>query len=352
MPKPLSRSRDYIGEQIANILSYRDIISSWVREVKVDPDECQKAKAVIFNYIKGRCREGISALDQLTNLSKSRKPATTDDRAIQYFQSIFPPVKPCLRRRYQPIQADRFYYSSLLPAIDTAQNLLQLKRFLDPQKTWTEAKLFKKEKLYAQRLEKNPYFVADINRLFKIHRAMISKIKRDIYIDMDYADQTEAKFDNIKDLPVREHFKYKLAVLCYRHCLSGLTKDLKPIPLPFQIQLDGCIARITIPNYMEIDWRRDIPGDVIEFLQKRGSIESRIKPIRLSNQDRPSGHGETDTLILIRYNELCQQKKLSRTNNMNWVYDTLCKEFPISSAQNLEDKRRVCRRRIKNIRRH
>lgn len=343
--------RDYIGDQIANILSYRNIISSWSKKAppKDKPDGRQKIKAIIRNYITNKCQQGIGTLDNLAKQCSSRKTAAIDNRTIKYFKSIFPAVKRCLRG-YNPECAGRFYYEPIMQAIDAAQQLLELERFfLEPPESWDEAKLFKKEMLYAQRLETNPHFIADINQLSRTYKKIFSKVNRDIYINMDYAEKIEAEYDDIEDLPVQDRFKYELAILCYRYCLAGLTKDLKPIPLPFQIQLDGCIARLTIPNYMEIDWKRDIPGDVIRYIQKHGTFASSIRPQRLSKQDRRWPIIPRDIDILKRYQELMQQRGTSREKNKNWVYDTLCKEFPITLTEGPDDRRKVCRRRIKRI---
>lgn len=342
--------RDYIGDQIANILSYRNIVLEWSKKpaTKAKPNKHLTANAIMRNCITNKCKQGISVLNKMAVIYKSRKPVTFDNRSIQYYKSIFPPVIPC-----PPRSNPKFIYDPITRAIDTAQQLLKLKRFLKPPDKWPELNIFKKEMLYAQYLEKDPRFIVDIKQLSKTYEAILSTVKGDIHIGMDYAEQVDAEHDDIEDLPIEEdRFKYKLSALCYRYCLAGLTMDLKPIPLPFQIQIDGCIARIVIPNYMEIDWKRDIPNNVIRYIQKRGTIESRIRPIRLSVQDRPTGDGPIDDVILARYYELLQQMKSSpRSKNMNWVYDTLCKDkkYSISIAKNLEDKRRACRRRIRNI---
>ncbi len=181
---------------------------------------------------------------------------------------------------------------------------------------------------------------------------LLSRLTGDMLIGIEYAEAVESSVNEFNSLSREDQFKYEVSVLCYRYALAGLTCNKKPIPLPFRIKIDGCVAKIVIPAYLEIDWKRDMPGDVMKFLQKRGAPFSSVRLERLSDQERITGYGKEDDRLKKRCAELIRvylNDTRRNKRNQNWIYDTLCQEFTITKAEHMEDRRKVCRRRLKRL---
>jgi hypothetical protein len=171
-------------------------------------------------------------------------------------------------------------------AYQAVKDLISLSRFItDPASEWPESGIFEKEILYASKLAKDSVFRRQIDQLRLDYKAEWSTYSAGGVIKRPGVDALMARTATISDisqLNARERFLYDFDHLCEHYCLQGVCIDsrkrLSLIPEPFQIETTDLHLRISIPNYMEIDWRRELPRDVMRFMQQRGTWLTKLSP--------------------------------------------------------------------------
>jgi hypothetical protein len=136
--------------------------------------------------------------------------------------------------------------------------------------------------------------------------------------------------------------EHSLAVLCLKYCLLGLTSDFQPIPKPFYFQACDDAVHVVVPNYMEFNWRDDLPVDVFKFLQRRKDVVYGTTPQRMSDQDRSTNEYAYDAAMLEDHATLTGE---GITGNELW--DELLRRYPhVTHADGPDDRRKVIRRRV------
>lgn len=347
------------------------------RPTTIYSDKSQSWLAVIADQLLGLWiaagkKKQDATFNSLMELRKSPSPLPLSTRALWYLEDIFP--LGFFRRRPLPEQRDTSDKGRLGNPIcmtqhdvRNAEEMIKLKRFFSPEDNWPESELFKKEFRHATSVADSDAFGDEARRILGI--LTDKHFQRDMTFwawDEREMDAHEEKYQDFDDppacsesfdshtapghIPQHEDTGYKLTALCNAHMVSGLSfcrqDDLVVvyvIPQLFAIVDLQAELLVRIPAYLEIDWTRQWPKDVIKTIQKRSDWDgdTRIRRIKKGSAWYPSR--DNPEAIIGRYYELYNQLA-----SMGEVYDNLNKEFRITDVRDNSERRRIVRRFLKN----
>lgn len=329
------RAGDAAGVMVMTLLAYREAIADAEKQADemkarwVQLNNGQKLFVRLVLQWKDRDLRGI--LDKLEVTFASRAPIKFNDSATRYFRSIFPQFP-------EPTKRDNKVVSLLLPKTSSvhtyASELLDLPYLItEPPDKWkAESRLFKKNELYAKQLAGRTDFRDDVKTLRTHHKSELESAQYPLIGDPD-TNSPEG------------HLGHTLAALCTKYCILGLTAAFKPLPDTFSLESSGNSVRVIVPNYMEFNWRDDVPIDVFKLLQRRRNVVYQTRPYRLSDQDRPTNDYAYDPQLLQAHDELS-----STGVKGNALWDRLLVQFPhVTHADGPDDRRRVIRRRVERL---
>lgn len=325
------RVGDAAGVMVLTLLAYRKAIHDALKRadaLKKRGKPLTKAEQLYVRLVERG--KDAPVLDKLEKAFAGRAPVAFTDVATCFFHSIFPPV--------QEPPSDVHTKVIVLPRISSiiirAGELIQFPRFIrDAPQSWApESRFFKKMDLYAEQLAKRSDFKNDVSNLRKRFRSQFV-IRKAPFLDDPSTSTT-------LDTPDHE-----LAVLCMRYCLLGVTGRFVPIPRPVQLSRRADNVCIMVPNYMEFNWRDDLPGDVFKFLQHRVDIAYDTVPQRLAKQDRPTNDSLDDASLRQDY---CKLVSAGLSGNKLW--DELIDLHPwVTRSDDPENRRKIVRGRVSRL---
>jgi len=346
--KEYRKAGDSAGVMVLILLSYRYAAQAVIKQA-----QSLKARGTtlthgeqLFVYL-ARQNEDLQSLGDLETIFAYRKPIAFSERESAYFHGVFPPV--------YTQQAGRQNHHELLVnpgiasfALRRAKELIELKRLItEPPAKWKiEHTIFEKERIYTERLTKQDDIKKDISIFKEKYAKALKGINAIFWANPDAIRHYEQPQQQPRSPSAR--FEYDLAVLCSRYCLAGLAPNLNPIPKRFEFLQNDGMASVSVPAYMEFDWRRNLPADVFKVLQKRGQFPSEIRLNRLSEQERSGGWGCSAATLLKEYRRLLRQLNRDEGRGKKWLWLELS-DIPglnITTAEGPDDRVRVVRRTV------
>ncbi len=332
------RAGDMAGVMVMTLLAYRKPIETAEKQAEDMNARWAKLnngqKLFVRLVLQWNDRDLRGILDKLEATFVCRAPIKFSDSATRYFNSIFPQFPETTKRagNMAPL---------LLPATSSvysyASELLELPYLIteSPDRWKVESRLFKKRELYAKQLAGRTDFREDVEALRKQHKSELESAQYPLIGNPDTSC-------------VEGRLNHTLAALCAKYSILGLTSRFQPLPNTFSLESCGNVVRMIVPNYMEFNWRDDVPIDAFKLLQRRRNVVYQTRPYRLSDQDRSTNDYAYDAQLLQAHGKL-----LSSGVKGNALWDGLLEQFPhVTHAQGPDDRRRVMSRRVQRLMAH
>jgi hypothetical protein len=342
--KRYKKAKDAAGTQVMLCLSYLPAAEKWAN--KIESMNLGKIKSDSRHLILYKrmlndnaviIKSGPKYLKKLQEVFSDRSPVPFDDRAIDYFHSLFAPLPE--GESVLPAQngLPLLFPGKLITVLDRVKELLEVEYLIStaPQKWRKESKIFEKEKLYKDKLQKDPRYIKSVSDIRRKFKKIVNELNAPIILGPEYPAGEEPSFMNA------------IAVLCGDLSLRGVTEKLQPLPERFEMSLQRKSVYVKVPSYMEFDWRRDLPVSVFRMLQIRGHFMSAVRPARRHEQERTNEWNGSDSDVYAAYMEL--KPNLDKGWNKNELYDELNKECNISQADGPDDIRHAVRRRLSSV---
>jgi len=379
------KSRSQARSRQSKVKSTRDLEESW-----------------FMKHIK----DAKGVFGRLRTLLSGHTPCTLSERQRAYFLDIFDDANRSLScvpdddGKPARIRA-QFHLRTLYAAYRFAVDLGKCGHFLTPPQKWNEQAIFAKEDIHASLTNNNTAFNADRKAFFRRYADLSSNgcfrawDARDYdyaavlqegryYLHEDIADGFESlisglsvkqksvfdqfcklltpdqrylldwlespEYSDIHDEPADLNMQRELAALCWHYCIEGFDAE-SVFPQRFRIRMERGSAVICVPNYMKIDWARNIPYPVIDMIRSREHPEIPFHykrgVVNAAEPARDAFHGELIKLT----DELLADYLARKIKTKNEVYDAVLNAFPkrITSSTRREDRRKQVQRLFRRL---